>query len=326
MRVALGFFIILFIISCAGDAPAEYTDGSFGSASSVSSSSLSFTAGNSSCENHDDTDCVQVATFNLEFFTKTGVSWASKPATTETKKSAIAEIIQNNGLDLLALQEIDNDGVLDDLVNRIGGSNTWAYSIGTSGGEQRLAFLYKKSLVTLSSVAELTDTTYFESTNWDSLRKPFSAVATFPSGKSFQIVGLHLKAGSDTDSCNKRKAQVDDLAAYLDSRNSDILLLGDMNDEISGNGICTSTDPFASLESITGYEFLTTTTNQFGSSYSRVTNIEYNSVIDHLYVNANLKNSIHVIPATGRIADVVAHGDEENISDHQPVYFWSKTY
>lgn len=272
------------------------------------------------CADSASDNCLQIATFNLEYFTS-GFDGTNSATAQQAKRDGAAAIILNNGFDLVALQEVKDVGVFTAWVTCALGDD-WTYVLASSGCSARLAYVYRRSLLNLVSSEELAAAP-FNTTNWDGcLRRPF--IATFRakhSTKEFRLINLHLKSGSDSTSCATRQPQAIDINSYFNSTNSTpTLILGDLNDEVkAGVGICTSIDTLNALETNAA---LTVLTQSPTMDSSRFTNIPYSSTIDHLAANAAFR--AWLTPArAGYLADTIAHGDLA-ISDHQPAYLWLK--
>ena len=274
--------------------------------------------GNVACSGiNDHQNCIQVASFNIENF--------SNSASNE-RKDKVAEIVNNNGLDVLGLQEIRADNVLDQVISRLTGG-TWAYERGATGGGQRLAILYNRDLVSLTDIKELKASNtggLIDDSRWMNLRLPLHARVTIRSNNQvFLLIVLHLKARSDRASCQRRSLQVADLDRWLESlpAGTDFVMLGDYNDRVNeGVGICSSIDTLSRLETDMNYIFLTDQAASYFSS-SDYTNIPFTSTIDHILINRELFSHTYTFAGNFK-ADVVPHGDVSGISDHQPVFFW----
>jgi len=270
----------------------------------------------------DDVSAVTVAcslvagTFNLEWF---------GPASSDSKKTAIAGAIKAGGYGLLAVEEVSGLDTLRAFASAYLGPD-WDARLGNSGGTQRVGFLYRPSVLTVLDSGELdaqrsgglVDPT---SAAWYGLRLPYWArVATSSDGAELELVAVHFKAYGDSSSCATRAAQVVALDAWLATREaSPVMVTGDFNDELTGNGICGSVDTLAPFEADTGLTFLTAQPANMADTY--YTNIGYRSTIDHVVVTAPLLGRVAALDAEGHKAAVVMHGNE-GASDHQPPYIW----
>jgi len=272
------------------------------------------------CDNTADNDCLQIASFNLEYFVS-GFSGTNSGTLQASKQTGAANVILNAGFDIVALQEIKDYGVFTAWVSTYL-SDDWAFTVSSSGCDAKTAFIYKRSLAAMLSVEELS-TAPFNTGNWDGcLRRPLSAIFKAKhSDRQFRLINVHLKSGSDATSCSTRQPQVNDLTNYFNSTNTmPTMIMGDMNDEVkAGVGICSAIDTLNALEVNAALKILTQSPTM---DTTRFTNIPYSSTIDHLIVNSSFEAWI----TTARLAytaDVIVHNDL-NISDHQPPYLWIK--
>ena len=270
---------------------------------------------------NDHERCIQIGSFNIEHLD------SSVP---DSRKDKIARMINDNGLDVLGLQEIKNDGVLDQIISRLTGSS-WAYEIGRTGYTQMVAILYNRALVSVSDVKELnsnnTDGRILNS-RWRNLRHPLHAKITIRSNhQAFLLIVLHLKALSDSRSCQRRNNQVADLDSWLESlpAGTDLVMLGDYNDRVNeGVGNCASIDTLKLLEDDSDYIFLTdVAAGHFSSSnITWLSSGRYpSSIIDHVLINWELFPYIYTFTNNFK-AKTINHGDRNGVSDHQPVFFW----
>lgn len=270
------------------------------------------------CDNTADADCLQIATFNLEYFTS-GFDGNNSAASQTAKQTGVANVILSSGFDIVAVQEIKDYGVFTAWVASHLGED-WAYLVASSGCSARTGYLYKRSLVKLVSQEELSFSP-FNNGNWDGcLRRPLQAVFQAKhSDRQFRLVNVHLKALTDSTSCATRQAQADNVSAYLSVTNSTpTLLLGDLNDEVkAGVGICSSVDTLNAIETNSNLKILTQSPTL---DTSRFTNIPFNSTIDHLVANSSFETWLHAARGSW-VADIIVHNDL-TISDHQPAFLW----
>ncbi len=279
------------------------------------------------CRGVQSNRCLQVATFNLEFFPDGREGRLSQRAR-EYKKNRIADLIQSNGLDVIALQEID--GAPEKMIAFVR-DFLWGefdFVLAQSGpDDQKVAVLFRKSLV--EQVGEPRELTAQNSGGAIRSQKPhWSGRNRLPlevtlrartTGLEFRLVALHLKSGAKPADCDTRAEQVADLAGYLKNISGSYILAGDFNDKLPGNGICVGRDTLLPLENLATLKFLTEPGK--GIPQNSVTFIlePYRSVIDHLAVTESL------YPRVVRLgqwqAEVLAH-ENERISDHHPVVFW----
>lgn len=171
---------------------------------------------------------------------------------------------------------------------------------------QKICFLYKKSIVSYVDTLSLLASQYgYNATpvatpypnNWASGRLPYMFVADITLNgltKRINFVGLHAKSGSDAASYNRRKQDVIDLKAELDTNypSANIMMLGDYNDDLDGSIYVGQTSTYANFVSDnTNYVQVSKALSDCAVSSTA----SYPDIIDHIMVS----NEIGVIPASG---------------------------
>ncbi|PWK21455.1 putative extracellular nuclease [Arcicella aurantiaca] len=171
---------------------------------------------------------------------------------------------------------------------------------------QKVCFLYKKSIVSYVDTLSLLASQYgYNATpvatpypnNWASGRLPYMFVADITLNgltKRINFVGLHAKSGSDAASYNRRKQDVIDLKAELDTNypNANIIMLGDYNDDLDGSIYVGQTSTYANFVSDnTNYVQISKSLSDCAVSSTA----SYADIIDHIMVS----NEFGVIPVTG---------------------------
>ncbi|MEA5461236.1 endonuclease/exonuclease/phosphatase family protein [Arcicella sp. LKC2W] len=171
---------------------------------------------------------------------------------------------------------------------------------------QKVCFLYKKSIVSYVDTLSLLASQYgYNATpvatpypnNWASGRLPYMFVADITLNgltKRINFVGLHAKSGSDAASYNRRKQDVIDLKAELDTNypSANIMMLGDYNDDLDGSIYVGQTSTYGNFVSDnTNYVQVSKALSDCAVSSTA----SYADIIDHIMVS----NEFGVIPATG---------------------------
>jgi endonuclease/exonuclease/phosphatase (EEP) superfamily protein YafD len=170
---------------------------------------------------------VRIATWNLRKFSDR----VDHPPDLVT----IARIIQENSFDLLAIQEVQQQGqIVQKLRRQL--NEPWRVEItAQTGNHERYAFLYRSDRVELIEgprLAEGPDAAVFD-------RRP--ANATFKSGNfDFMLLTAHLWYGEKANNA-KRRAEAEALvriAAGIAQRGAekDLIVLGDFNEMHNGAG------------------------------------------------------------------------------------------
>ena len=145
----------------------------------------------------------------------------------------IAEII--SAFDLIALQEVNrNLKPLEKLIDRLG-RRDWDYIVtditeGSSGNQERMAYVYNKHKVSFGRMA---GEVVLPGTKGRQLaRTPF--LASFQAGWfKFNLCTVHMYFGSNADGKKRRVQEIADLAKFINERQKkemeDYILLGDFN-------------------------------------------------------------------------------------------------
>lgn len=283
----------------------------------------------SPCGGVHSNSCAQIATFNLEYF-PSGKEKKLSPQKVHSRMKKMAQFWQKEGLDIVAAQEVLEDkNALEKFTNQYLNQD-YSYVIGKSGPvEQKLAIFYRRNLFLLEEFQELNkrntqgiiDENKF---HWQSpLRLPLEAkFKSKESGFSFLLITVHLKAGSDPNSCDIRKRQANDLALYLMKKNEPLILAGDFNDILPETGICKGLDTLESFEKLEkNQKFFFATWPGEGIEKNAISffSFRYRSLIDHIYISHHLKDRLILLNSYW--ATIAYHNNRE-LSDHQAVVIW----
>ena len=147
----------------------------------------------------------------------------------------LAEII--SAFDIVALQEVNRGlGALKTLINRLG-KRDWDYIVtditeGSSGNQERMAFVFNKHRVSFGNMAG--EIVLPGQKDRQFARTPF--VAAFQAGwYKFNLCTVHMFFGSGKEGKQRRVKEIDDLAKFVIKRQKketgDYILLGDFNIE-----------------------------------------------------------------------------------------------
>ncbi|HMP79244.1 MAG TPA: endonuclease/exonuclease/phosphatase family protein [Pirellulaceae bacterium] len=196
----------------------------------------------------DDPESIRIASWNVEWFfdhyagdnrsdlakEKTAPSRASW----QWKLSTTAKIIAELEPTIIALQEIENQQVLFNLVRELEEQHGLKYRYAYIPGydfftEQDVAFLYQHGLVEYSRREQSPE--MFESREYYNLNKHLFARFEFGTGdnkESVTLVNVHLRSGAEQEDIRKRQMRL--LKAWIDPllvRGENVILLGDLNTE-----------------------------------------------------------------------------------------------
>jgi endonuclease/exonuclease/phosphatase family metal-dependent hydrolase len=275
---------------------------------------------------------VRVASWNLEWFDS---------ADAVDKKKAIAALINQYNFDVVIANEVlDAASWNDFIVNYLGNASNWDYRISQAGCSLKQVTMWKKSTVTFDSGYDLNCATTNciideNSPTWDDCagRRPY--VANFSVNNStvkFTTATIHFKAQTTTTDCQLRKDQVDTFVQWadwagMDSKN--FLAAGDFNDQLPGNGNCSTIDTLATMETHPSYRFATAQPNYFysymmGNGLVTYDTSSFQNAIDQFWVSNPLFDLLE--PTTDTYGDR-ANAVQANMyfspwgePDHNPPY------
>lgn len=278
-----------------------------------------------------DSDGVRVASWNLEWYD------SSDPA---DKKKAIAALINQYNFDVLIANEVLDEASWNDFIqNYLGNAANWDYRITQAGCSLRQVTMWRKSAVTLESGYDLNSATSGgiideNSETWGDCggRRPYIAnFAVNNSTVKFTTASIHFKALTTTADCQKRKDQADTFVQWVNwagmaARN--FVAAGDYNDQLAGNGNCSTIDTLASMEAHPGFMFATA---QPGYAYSFMMGnglVSYDTksfqnTIDHLWVSDGILQRLQATDTYLNGANAVQanmYFSPSGEPDHNPVY------
>ena len=122
---------------------------------------------------------LDIATWNIEWFPKNG------QATVEY----VTQILQQLDLDILAMQELDNKDLFDQMCNELANYTCYYESAWFAG----LAYIYKSDVVSINNIYEI----YTTSPYWSAFpRSPMVMDMSFM-GENYFIINNHFKCCGD---------------------------------------------------------------------------------------------------------------------------------
>ena len=176
-------------------------------------------------------DYITIGTFNLEWL---GDGHRDRKKRSSEDYANIANAIKDIDADILGLQEIENRVAVKKILNYL---PEYDFIIGKTGGAQKLAFLYKKSLA-IVSYGE-----YYPIMIEKRCTKAGLWVYVKAGNFDFHLLNVHLKSSSHWDntpakaakSIYLRRSQAKAIVKWADSiltntAEEDVVILGDFND------------------------------------------------------------------------------------------------
>ena len=172
-----------------------------------------------------DDNSLDIATWNIEWFPKNG----------EATVEYVAQILGQLNLDILAIQEVDDRDMFDQIFNGLTNYTGYYESAWFAG----LAYIYRTDLVQVNSIYEI----YTTSPYWNAFpRSPMVMDMSFM-GENYFIINNHFKCCGDgnldmNDNGDEEKRRYDAvnlLKEYIDTYlpNEKVIVLGDLNDDIA---------------------------------------------------------------------------------------------
>lgn len=253
---------------------------------------------------------ITVGTFNIEWL---GDGISDQKPRTEDEYAAIANVIKEMNLDILALQEIENQTALNKVMVFLNGYKS---VVTNSGGKQNLAILYKSN-VKVYDIQEYSPLEVIKDKT-----RPGLIATIMKDNFDFRIMIVHLKSTSSHDDTQElklksfeiRKSQVYVVTDWIDSclhysKEKDYIILGDFNDHIQ--------KPNSQLKHLAENKYLECVTKDLKSC---LRNDWF--TIDNIFISKNVsKRVIKGSLTTEYFRYYIKSKFKNSISDHCPVYF-----
>ena len=258
-----------------------------------------------------DDNSLDVATWNIEWFPKNG----------QITIDYVTEIINLLDLDIIAIQEVDDTTMFDQMLDALPAYTGYYESSWFAG----LAYIYKTGLVEINDIYEI----YTTSPYWNAFpRSPMVMDINFM-GENYFIINNHFKCCGDglidfddtSDEENRRYAAINLIKEYIDNNLSDnnVIVLGDLNDNIAEappNNVFQEV-----LNDSTDYLFADLEISQGTSSEWSFPN--WPSHLDHILITNELFNGLNNSEVQTIKIDEYLDGGwneyDQNISNHRPV-------
>ena len=258
-------------------------------------------------------DSFEVVTWNIENFPK------NESATLQY----VLEIIEAIDADIIAIQEIQNYPILDNLDSFLDNYTLYSQSLDRAG----LVFLYKHDAVQLNSAYEL----FTQAPEWNNFpRFPMVIEVTY-ANQDFVIINNHYKCcgnglldlNDPWDQETRRYTANLLLKQYIDTNlsNAAVFVVGDLNDILTDPDIQNVFSPF--LNDSSSYLFVDMEIAQ--GSISNWSFPNWPSHLDHILITDELFD-LYAMPGaitqTIKVDSYLQGGFSEydqNVSDHRPV-------
>jgi endonuclease/exonuclease/phosphatase family metal-dependent hydrolase len=253
---------------------------------------------------------LEIATWNLEHFPLNGSSTIDK----------LAAIIRQLDIDIYAVQEIESTTSFRNLVDSLNGyEGLFSEHVYSGGDYQKTGIIYKQDMVTVLSSQLL-----FTGNDYAFPRPPLLLhMDVQKDGKHFDffLVVIHLKAFSEPENVERRKAAALALKTYMDDKivdqketEKDYIVAGDWNDEIDDPPAENAFQVF--IDAPGSYLFLT---QPLAGDSMHASYPSWGSLIDHILISGDCfdeytNGSCKTIRLDDQVSEYSVY-----ISDHRPV-------
>ena len=259
-----------------------------------------------------DDNSLDFATWNLEWF----------PKNNQTTLNYVSEIIEQLDLDIIAIQELTDIDMFDDMLDDLPDYTGYYESLWFAG----LAYIYKTDVIEVNDIYEI----YTTSPYWSAFpRSPMVMDIDFM-GQNYLFINNHFKCcgdgnlnlNNDSDEEMRRLNASNLLKEYIDNNlsNKNVIVLGDLNDDIaesSANNVFQTI-----LDDTDNYRFVDMDiASGSGSDWSYPT---WPSHLDHILITNELFDELDNSDVQTIKLDQYLNGGwneyDNNISDHRPVF------
>ena len=259
-----------------------------------------------------DDNSLDFATWNLEWF----------PKNSQATLNYVSEIIEQLDLDIIAIQELTDTDMFDDMLDDLSDYTGYYESLWFAG----LAYIYKTDVIEVNDIYEI----YTTSPYWSAFpRSPMVMDINFM-GQNYLFINNHFKCcgdgnlniSNDSDEETRRLNASNLLKEYIDNNlsNKNVIILGDLNDDIAESS---SNNVFqAILDDADNYRFVDMDIASGSSSgWSYPT---WPSHLDHILITNELFDELGNSDVQTIKLDQYLDGGwneyDSNISDHRPVF------
>ena len=264
-------------------------------------------------------------TWNIEWFGDA----VNGPTNESLQQSNVRDVIAGADVDIWALEEVVSKSAFDTLVARLPGYagvlandpsvvNGPQYYSDFSNMEQKVALVYKTSVATVQSAQIILTQNDFDFAG----RPPMEvklAVTVNGATENLVVIVLHMKAGADDASWQRRQNAAVALKSYLGTTypTQKVMVLGDWNDDVDTSILVGSPTPYANFVSdAANYRYPTKVLSDSGLT----SEVNYTgSVVDHHMVTNDLLADYVFASAKIFRADQYVPSYGTTTTDHYPV-------
>ena len=252
------------------------------------------------------------ATWNIEWF----------PKNNQTTVNYIVDIIEQLDLDVIAIQELNDTSMFDQMLDGLPGYTGYYESSWFAG----LAYIYKTDAIDVNDIYEI----YTTSPYWSAFpRSPMVMDIDFM-GQNYIFINNHFKccgdgnlnSNNESDEEMRRLSASNLLKLYIDNNlsNKSVIVLGDLNDDIAESSLNNVFQTI--LDDPENYRFVDmdiATGNSSNWSFPT-----WPSHLDHILITNELFDQFSNSDVqTIKLDQYLSGGWNEydaNISDHRPVF------
>ena len=264
---------------------------------------------------------LDVATWNVEWFGAAGIG----PTDDVLQRNNARDVIAGTDQDIWGLQEIVDttgfrqlvqgltgyEGIVANDVKVLGGAAAY------TGGEQKVALLYRSSVATLLSARVILANNDYEFAGRPPVEYRMRITLNGATEEAIFIV-LHAKAMADALSRTRREAAATALKGYIDTTwpTAAVFVIGDLNDDLDTSIVPGSPSPYAAFVSDAARYFAPT---KALSDAGISSTLSYPDIVDHQIVTNELASRYRVGSATAYRVDAFVPNYGTTTSDHLPI-------
>ena len=258
-------------------------------------------------------DSFDFMTWNIEWFPKNG----------ETTIDYVSEIIEQIDVDVIAIQELDDRDIFDEMISSLPGYSGYYESSWFAG----LAYIYKTESIQVNDIYEI----YTTSPYWNAFpRSPMVMDLDFR-GVNYFLINNHFKCcgdgtlnlNDDSDEERRRYDAINLLREYIDENLPDknVIVLGDLNDNISEPA---PNNVFQLILEDPDYYFADYEISMESNFWEFWSFPSWPSHLDHILITDELFDEFNSSEVQTIKIDQYLNGAwseyDQNISDHRPVF------